>query len=69
MERRYGATVDWRPFDLHPEYPLKTVEACMNNVADQLEGSGIRIAMGTVTTPAERQKYRELGVTIFMAAP
>jgi len=23
--------------------------------------------MGTVTTPAERQKYRELGVTIFLA--
>jgi hypothetical protein len=25
--------------------------------------------MGTVTTPAERQTYRELGVTIFLAAP
>ena len=34
-----------------------------------LAGSGIRIAMGTVTTPDERQKYRELGVTIFLAAP
>jgi 2-keto-3-deoxy-L-rhamnonate aldolase RhmA len=55
--------------DLHPEYPLKTVEACMQNVADQLEGTGIRIAMGTATTPEERQKYRDLGVTIFQAAP
>jgi 2-keto-3-deoxy-L-rhamnonate aldolase RhmA len=55
--------------DLHPEYPLRTPEACMKNVAKQLEGSGIRIAMGTVTTPAERQTYRELGVTIFLAAP
>src|SRR6266851_2274548 len=67
--------VTWGPNDLefslelHPEYPLRTVEACMKNVAEQLEGSGIRIAMGTVTTPAERQKYRELGVTIFLAAP
>jgi staphyloferrin B biosynthesis citrate synthase len=55
--------------ELHPEYPLKTVDECMRNVADQLKGSGIRIAMGTATTPEERQKYRDLGVTIFQAAP
>ena len=73
---RTGIThVTWGPndlefsLDLHPQYPLRTVEACMQNVASQLEGSGIRIAMGTATTPAERQKYRDLGVTIFMAAP
>jgi 2-keto-3-deoxy-L-rhamnonate aldolase RhmA len=73
---RPGLThVTWGPndlqfsLDLHPAFPLKTVEACMENVASQLEGSGIRIAMGTVTTPAERQRYRDLGVTIFMAAP
>src|SRR6266576_6996815 len=53
--------------DLHPEFPLKTVEACMQNVADQLKGSGIAIAMGTATTAAERQKYRDVGVTIFQA--
>ena len=67
--------VTWGPndlefsLDLHPEFPLKTVEACMQNVADQLQGSGIRIAMGTSTTADERQKYRDLGVTIFQAAP
>ena len=73
---RPGIThVTWGPndlefsLDLHPQYPLRTVEPCMQNVASQLEGSGIRIAMGTATTPAERQKYRDLGVTIFMAAP
>ena len=55
--------------DLHPKYPLRTVEACMQNVAEQLEGRGVRIAMGTATTAAERQKYRDLGVTIFQAAP
>ncbi|MGI9145944.1 MAG: aldolase/citrate lyase family protein [Chloroflexota bacterium] len=54
--------------DLHPAFPLRTVEACMENVASQLEGTGIGIAMGTATTPAERQKYRDLGVTIFQAA-
>jgi hypothetical protein len=41
----------------------------MQNVAEQLNGSGIRIAMGTATTAAERQKYRDVGVTIFQAAP
>ena len=41
----------------------------MKNVAEQLEGTGIGIAMGTATTAAERQKYRDLGVTIFQAAP
>jgi 2-keto-3-deoxy-L-rhamnonate aldolase RhmA len=55
--------------DLHPDYPLRTVEACMQNVAEQLQSSGVSIAMGTVTTEAERQPYRNLGVTIFMAAP
>ena len=38
-------------------------------LGEQLQGTGIRIAMGTTTTVAERQKYRELGVTIFLAAP
>jgi len=73
---RPGIThVTWGPNDLefsldgHHEYPLRTVEACMKNVADQLEGTGIRIAMGTATTAAERQKYRDLGATIFQAAP
>jgi 2-keto-3-deoxy-L-rhamnonate aldolase RhmA len=73
---RPGIThVTWGPndlefsLDLHPKYPLKTVEACMQNVAEQLDGTGIRIAMGTTTTVAERQKYRDLGVTVFMAAP
>jgi 2-keto-3-deoxy-L-rhamnonate aldolase RhmA len=73
---RPGIThVTWGPndlefsLDLHPEYPLTTVEACMKNVAEQLDGSGVRIAMGTATTAAERQRYRDLGVTIFQAAP
>src|SRR6266851_251405 len=73
---RPGIThVTWGPndlefsLDLHPHFPLKTVEACMENVAAQLEGKGIRIAMGTTTMPTERQKYRDLGVTIFMEAP
>jgi 4-hydroxy-2-oxoheptanedioate aldolase len=73
---RPGIThVTWGPNDLefslemHPEYPLKTVEACMENVAEQLDGSGIRISMGTTSMAADWPKYRALGVTIFQAAP
>lgn len=72
---RPGIThVTWGPndlefsLDMHPEFPLKTVEACMQNVAEQLQGSGVRISMGTLTTEDQRQKYRDLGVTIFMGA-
>jgi 2-keto-3-deoxy-L-rhamnonate aldolase RhmA len=71
---RPGIThVTWGPNDFefsldgHPDYPLRTVEECMRNVAKQLQGSGIRIAMGTTTTAAERPKYRDLGVTVFMS--
>jgi 2-keto-3-deoxy-L-rhamnonate aldolase RhmA len=51
----------------HPDYPLRTVEECMANVAAQLKGSGIAISMGTVTKEDERQKYRDVGTTIFMS--
>ena len=51
----------------HPEYPLQTVDDCMRNVAAQLEGTGIRLAMGTATEPEERDKYLEMGITLFQA--
>jgi 2-keto-3-deoxy-L-rhamnonate aldolase RhmA len=49
----------------HPDYPLKTVEDCMRNVAEQLADTNIRIAMGTATKPEERDEYLEMGVTLF----
>jgi 2-keto-3-deoxy-L-rhamnonate aldolase RhmA len=49
--------------------PLKTVDDCMRHVAEQVKGSSIRLGMGTVTTPAERDKYLEMGVTVFQEAP
>lgn len=49
----------------HPGYPLQNVEDCMRNVAAQLAGTGIRLAMGTATEPEQRDRYRELGVTLF----
>lgn len=49
----------------HPDYPLRTVDDCMRNVAAQLQGTGIRLAMGTATKPNERGKYLEMGITLF----
>ena len=49
----------------HPGYPLRHVDDCMRNVAAQLEGTGIRMAMGTATEPEERDVYLEMGVTLF----
>jgi len=49
----------------HPAYPLQNVDDCMRNVAEQLQGTGIRLAMGTPTKPAERAKYLDIGITLF----
>lgn len=53
--------------EAHPEYPLQSVEDCMRNVAAQLEGTDIRLAMGTATEPHERAAYLEIGVTLFQS--
>ncbi len=49
----------------HPSYPLQNVDDCMRNVHAQLQGTGIRMAMGTATKPSERDKYLEIGITLF----
>ncbi len=49
----------------HPEYPLKNVDDCVRNVAAQLADTDIRLAMGTATTPEERDKYLDIGITLF----
>ena len=49
----------------HPNYPLQNVDDCMRNVAAQLQGTGIRLAMGTPTKPNERDKYLAMGITLF----
>ena len=51
--------------DDHPGYPLQSVDDCMRNVAAQLAGTDIRLAMGTATKPEERDKYLEIGITLF----
>jgi 4-hydroxy-2-oxoheptanedioate aldolase len=58
-------------FDLegHPGYPLRTVDACMRNVNEQLRGSGIRLGMAVPTRPGQREKFLEMGITIFQEDP
>lgn len=55
--------------EMHPHFPLRTVDECMRSVAQQLEGTDIRLAMGTPTLPEEREKYLEMGITLFQAEP
>jgi 2-keto-3-deoxy-L-rhamnonate aldolase RhmA len=55
--------------ELHPEYPLRTVDECMRNVAAQLHGTGVRLSMAVPTVAAEREKYLAMGVTIFQELP
>ncbi len=51
--------------EAHPKYPLQHVDDCMRNVAAQLKGTDVRLAMGTSTVPQERDKYLEMGITLF----
>ena len=69
------AVVTFGPNDLsfnmegHKGYPLTSVDDCMRNVATQLDGTGIRLAMGTGTKPEEREKYLAMGITMFQEDP
>lgn len=55
--------------EMYPDYPLRTVDACMRNVAAQVQGTGVRLSMAVPTIAAERDKYLEMGVTIFQELP
>lgn len=50
----------------HPNYPLRTVDECMQNVVEQLQGTGVRLGMAVTTTPEERERYLGMGITVFM---
>ena len=53
----------------HEGYPLTSVDDCMRNVAAQLAGTGTGLAMGTGTRPEEREKYLDMGITLFQEDP
>lgn len=58
-------------FDLerHPEYRFRTADECTRYVAEQVRGSGIRLGTAIVTEPGERDKYLEMGLTMFQETP
>ena len=64
----------WGPADLsfdmeaHPQHPFQSVDECLRNVLHQLEGTDIRISFRNVT-PDQRQKYIDMGITVFMERP
>ena len=52
----------------HPQYPLQTVDACMRNVAGQLQGTEVRLGMAVTTTRDQRDPYLDMGITVFQEA-
>ena len=55
--------------EMHPDFPLRTVDECMRNVTAQVLGSGVRLSMAVPTVAAEREKFLDMGVTIFQELP
>ena len=64
----------WGPADLsfdmeaHPQHPFQTVDDCLRHVQQQLEGTSVRISFRN-GTPDQRQKYIDMGITVFMERP
>jgi 2-keto-3-deoxy-L-rhamnonate aldolase RhmA len=58
-------------FDLerHPEYRFRTADDCTRYVAEQLKGTGMRLGTAIVTEPDQREKYLEMGLTVFQETP
>ncbi len=51
--------------EMHPEFPLRTVDECVAHVAEQLSGSGVRLCY-RIEDPANRSRYTDMGVTVFL---
>jgi 2-keto-3-deoxy-L-rhamnonate aldolase RhmA len=64
----------WGPSDLsfdleaHPAHPFQTVDDCLRHVLKQLEGTDIRVSFRNYSHEL-RQKYMDMGVTVFMERP
>jgi len=58
-------------FDLerHPEYRFRTSDDCTRYVAEQVKAKGTRLGMAILTEPGDRDKYLEMGLTMFQEAP
>ena len=54
--------------EIHPEFPLRTVDECIAHVAEQLSGSGVHLTH-RIESPANRFRYTDMGVTVFLERP
>jgi predicted DsbA family dithiol-disulfide isomerase len=64
LERRFGALIDWLPFDLHPEYPPEGIpyerlrarygDAAQEWVRRLIEEAGLPLSPGTIV-PSSRK--------------
>lgn len=65
----------WGPNDLgldlkrNPDYRFKTTDECTKYVWEQVRDKGIKMGMAILTEPEERQKYIDMGMTMFQEAP
>jgi 2-keto-3-deoxy-L-rhamnonate aldolase RhmA len=48
----------------NPEFPIQDTDECMRYVCDQVKDQ-VALGMAIPTKPEERDKYREMGITIF----
>ncbi len=56
-------------FDIetYPSHPLNTVDKCVQHVVAQLQGTGVAVCFRT--NASTRQKYADMGATVFIEAP
>ena len=65
----------WGPNDLgldlkrNPDYKFKTTDECTKYVWERVRDKGIKMGMAIPTEPEERQKYIDMGLTMFQEAP
>jgi 4-hydroxy-2-oxoheptanedioate aldolase len=53
--------------EAHPEFPLRSVDACVRHVAEQLEGGDVRIGV-PASMPGEPETYLDIGATVFLSS-
>jgi len=51
--------------EAHPEFPLRTVDACVRHVAGQLKDSVARLGV-PASMPGEPERYLDMGATVFL---
>ncbi|MEX1019601.1 MAG: aldolase/citrate lyase family protein [Litorilinea sp.] len=49
----------------HPHFPLRTFEACIRHVAQQMADTDIALGLAIVESAGERERYVDMGITVF----